>query len=96
MLAIWKLQADGYTLAIREKVSEITEQDWSLSSIYTPLERLSRRGLVTSSLTEPTKKRGGRHRRVYALTPSGRQALLHIRRIEQAMWANITGLVLEG
>lgn len=94
MLAIWKLQEEGYTLAIRKKVSELTEHDWSLSSIYTPLERLQRRGYITSYLTEPTTKRGGRHRRVYELTPSGRQALLHIRRIEEAMWADVTGLAL--
>lgn len=94
MLAIWKLQEDGYTLAIHEKVSEITEQHWSLSSIYTPLERLQRRGFITSHLTEPTARRGGRHKRVYQLTPAGRRALLHIRRIEEAMWANVTGLTL--
>lgn len=94
MLAIWKLQEDGYTLAIREKVSEITEHDWSLSSIYTPLERLERRGLITSHLTDPTARRGGRHKRVYQLTPAGRRDLLHIRRIEEAMWANVTGLAV--
>ena len=94
MLAIWRLQDEGYTLAIRKQVSDLTQYDWSLSSIYTPLDRLSRKGYITSYLTEPTRKRGGRHKRVYQLTPSGRQALIHIRSIEQAMWAGISGLTI--
>ena len=96
LLAVWKLQERAYSLPIREKISDITGQDWSLGSIYTPLERLSRKGLLTSYLTEATAERGGRHKRVYQLTPSGRQALIQIRTIEQAMWSGVTGLALEG
>ena len=96
LLTVWKLQDRAYSLPIREKISEITRQEWSLGSIYTPLERLCRKGLLTSYLTEATSKRGGRHKRVYQLTASGRQALIHIRTIEQAMWSGITGLGLEG
>lgn len=96
MLAAWKLQGDAYSLPIRTQVSAITGRTWSLSSIYTPLDRLTRKGLLASSLTPPLPERGGRPRRVYRLTPKGRQALLHIRTVEQAMWAGVTGLALEG
>jgi len=96
LLAVWKLQDRAYSLPIREKISDITQQNWSLGSIYTPLERLSKRGLLTSYLTEATPERGGRHKRVYQLTDTGRQALIKIRTIEQAMWAGVTGLALEG
>ncbi len=96
MLAIWRLQEEGYTLAIRKQVSQITGQEWSLSSIYTPLDRLTRKGYITSYLSEPTSKRGGRHKRIYEVTISGRQALTHIRRIEEAMWADIQGLLIAG
>jgi DNA-binding PadR family transcriptional regulator len=96
MLATWKLQDDAYSLPIRKQVSEITGYTWSLSSIYTPLDRLTRKGLLTSSLTAPLPERGGRPRRVYRLTPKGRQALLRIRTVEQAMWAGVMGLSLRG
>ncbi len=94
MLAIWKLQEDGYTLSIRKQVSEITGQEWSLSSIYTPLDRLTRKGYISSYLSEPTSKRGGRHKRIYQVTDKGRRALSHIRRIEEAMWAGAHGLLI--
>lgn len=96
LLAVWKLQDQAYSLPIRKKISEITRQEWSLGSIYTPLERLSKRGHLTSYLTEATAERGGRHKRVYQLTDSGKQALIHIRTIEHAMWEGITGLALDG
>ena len=96
LLAVWRLQERAYSLPIREKISEITGQKWSLGSIYTPLERLAKKGLLTSYLTEATAERGGRHKRVYQLTKTGRQALIHIRTIEQAMWSGVTGLALEG
>jgi len=96
MLAIWKLQKNAFTLSIREQVSKSTGYEWSLSSVFTPINRLSKKRLVTSSLTEPQKKRGGRHKRVYELTPDGRQALLHIRTVEESMWSNVHGLALLG
>ena len=95
LLAIWKLQDRAYSLPIREKISEITGYEWSLGSVYTPLERLTRKGLLASYLTEATPERGGRHKRVYQLTPSGRRALIHIRTIEEAMWSGVNDLVLE-
>ena len=93
LLSIWQLQEKAYSLPIREHLSKKTGYEWSLGSIYTPLERLTRKGLISSYLTEATAERGGRHKRVYELTPSGRQALIHIHTIEQAMWAGIKGLV---
>ena len=96
LLAVWKLQDEAYSLPIRKQISEITGHDWSLGSIYTPLERLVKKGLLTSYLTESTPERGGRHKRVYQLTQQGRQALIRIREVEQAMWSGVGRLALEG
>jgi PadR family transcriptional regulator PadR len=96
MLAIWKLQNDAYSLPIREQVSKNTGYEWSLSSVFTPINRLSKKRLVTSILTAPQAQRGGRHKRVYQLTPEGRQALLHIRTVEDTMWSGVQGLAMAG
>lgn len=96
LLAIWKLGDDAYSLPIREQISKITGYEWSLSSIYTPMDRLVKKGLLTSYLTDPSPERGGRHKRIYQLTPKGRRALLHTRDVEQAMWVGVSRLALEG
>jgi len=95
LLAIWKLQDQAYSLSIRKQISSITGREWSLGSIYSPLERLIKTGYVTSFLTEPTLERGGRHKRIYELTDSGRKALINIHTVGQAMWSGVTPLALE-
>jgi len=96
MLAIWKLQEGAYSLPIREQVSENTGYTWSLSAIYTPLNRLSKKGMVKSMITDPIRVRGGRHKRVYELTESGKKALVQIRTVEASMWSGVIGLTAQG
>ena len=92
MLAVWKLQGEAYTLSIRKKLCSDTGYEWSLSSIYTPLNRLAKKRLLSSQITEPISKRGGRHKRVYQLTPEGKKALLAIRTVEESVWSGVFGL----
>ena len=86
LLTVWKLQEDAYTIPIREELVRITGQDWSFGSIYDPLERLERKKLLESYVTEPIKERGGRSKRIYSLTKDGKEALLELRRIQEALW----------
>ena len=44
--------------------------------MYTALDRLERRGLVSSRLGEATPQRGGKRKRYYRLCPAG-AGLLH-------------------
>lgn len=94
LLAVWRLQQDAYTLNIRERISEITSVEWSLGSIFTPLERLTRRRLLTSILSGSTPERGGRKKRIYSLTSDGKKALIRIRRVEKAMWSGLAEILI--
>ena len=93
LLTIWKLQEDAYCVPIREHLNTITKKKWSFGSIYDPLERLERKGLLDSYLTEPTNARGGRSKRIYQLTNQGQKALIDIRKIQEAMWAETQALL---
>jgi PadR family transcriptional regulator len=95
LLAVWRLQEGAYTLNIRGQLSKLTGQEWSLGSVYTPLERLGRRRFLTSRLSDSTPDRGGRKRRIYDLTKSGKEALIRIRTIESTMWAGVHDQLIE-
>ncbi len=95
LLAVWRLQNEAYVLNIRERLSEITDQEWSLGSVYTPLERLGRRRLLSSRLGDSTPDRGGRKKRIYSLTPDGKKALVAIHRVERAMWQGATSILTD-
>ncbi len=90
LLAIWSLGDNAYSLAIQKKISEISEEKWSLGTIYAPLERLEKRGLLTNRMTDPTPERGGRQRRIYTITPEGIDLLMKTRKVEQSMWAIVS------
>ena len=96
LLAVWRLQHEAYSLGIRDMLSEITGYEWSLGSVYTPLERLEKKRLLRSSLSDSTPERGGRKKRIYELTRLGREELQGIRTVEQNMWAGVTGLSPSG
>ena len=61
--------------AVRDDVHDRTGRLLSPGAIYTALDRLSRRGFVSSVLGDPTPERGGKRKRHYSLQPAGRAAL---------------------
>lgn len=92
LLSIWKLQDEAYSIPIRSMVSEITGEEWSLGSIYMPLDRLSKNGLIESYLSDTTPERGGRHKRIYSLTPAGKKALIRIKQVQEDFWKDVTDI----
>ncbi len=95
LLTVWNLQGEASCLPIQRKLEEVTGKSWSLGSIFDPLDRLERKRLLDSRLTEPTKERGGRSKRVYRLTALGRRALQDLRSIQEALWTEALGLESE-
>lgn len=75
LFALVALGDEAYGVAVRELIESETGRAPSPGAIYTGYERLERRGLVQSSLGEPTSVRGGRPKRFYVLTAKGAQAL---------------------
>jgi len=89
LLAVSRLQEKAYSVEIRKDLQEVTGRFWSFGAVYMPLDRLEKRGLLESSLAEPTPERGGRSKRIYAPTKKGQEALEEIRRIQEAAWKGI-------
>ena len=89
LLTIWKLQSDSYGVTIREQVSETTSQYWSIGAIYDVLDRLTRKGLVNTTVSEPMKERGGKSRRFYKISKAGFAALDEVKAIQESMWSDL-------
>lgn len=77
LVALGVLQSgeDAYGVPVWRAISDRTARTVSLAAVYKTLDRLETKGLVRSRLGEPTPERGGRARRVYAVTPSGLAAV---------------------
>ena len=94
LLAIWKLQDNAYAVTIRDQVKRITGKTWSFGATFVTLERLVQKRYLTSFLSEPEQKRGGRSKRMYQLTREGIKALLDIKKLQESMWDDIPRLSL--
>ena len=92
LLTVMKLQEDAYCIPIRGELIEVTGRTWSFGSVYDPLDRLEKKGLLKSYLTEPVKERGGRSKRIYQLTSLGKRSLIEVRGIQDALWDRIPSL----
>ena len=75
MLAVLRLDEDAYGASIGDELRRRADRNPSPGAIFTTLERLEARGLVTSRYGEPTAERGGRRKRFYRLSNEGRRAL---------------------
>ncbi|MFA8342814.1 MAG: PadR family transcriptional regulator [Rhodothermaceae bacterium] len=92
LLAVWKLEAEAYGVKIKEHLMKVTGKDWAFGALFVMLDRLVNKGYLKSHLADPTPERGGRSKRIYNLTESGRKALIEIKTIEQEMWRGIEDL----
>ena len=89
LLSVVRLGVEAYGASIRRDLSELSKRDYSVGGIYTTLQRLEDKKLVTSSMTEPTAVRGGRARRRFHLTRRGELAVAHARERRTAHWTGV-------
>lgn len=92
LLAVARLGDDAYGLAVRRDLAERTGRDYSVGAIYTTLQRLEDKGLLTSHASDPLPVRGGRSRRHFTITGAGARALREAQRNAAAMWAGVGSL----
>ncbi|UCE40270.1 MAG: PadR family transcriptional regulator [Candidatus Aminicenantes bacterium] len=86
LLAALFLKDEAYSVQIRKRLKDVTGKTWSYGALFISLEQLVKKGFLTSSLTGPLPERGGRSKRIYAVTPSGHKALDDIKQMERKMW----------
>jgi len=75
LLATLRLGDEAYAVPIRALIQTEAGVDLSRGTIYVTLERLERKGYVTSWFSDPQAVRGGKARRLFKLKPAGMAAV---------------------
>jgi len=78
LFALLRLGEGAYGVTVRREIEARTGRAVSPGALYTALDRLEKRGFVSSRLGEPTPERGGKRKRMYTLRPSGERALARV------------------
>lgn len=96
LLAVGILFDDAYGLAIVDELEKKTERSVMVSSVHKVLLRLEEKGYLQSRMGGATKIRGGRDKRLYTLTESGKSVLQYSRELRNGMWKEIPKIVWQG
>jgi DNA-binding PadR family transcriptional regulator len=66
-----------------------TKRRVARGAVYMTLDRLEKKGLLSSYLIDPTPERGGRAKRCYRVTKPAMAALRESRRALQRLWEGL-------
>ena len=91
MLAVLRLGDDAYGLRVQGELTKRAGRTASIGAIYTTLDRLEEKALVSSAVGESTPERGGRAKRIFTVTGTGRAALRQSIGATRSMTAGIKG-----
>ena len=95
LLLIVMLKEDAYGFAIRKALKEQANRTVTIGAVHGTVNRLEKKGFVESDMTGATEVRGGRRKRVFSVTASGKKALQRSRDIKVNLWIQIPELAIK-
>ena len=91
LFALLRLGEPAYGVTLRREIEARTGRKVAAGAVYTTMERMERRGYVSSWLGEATSVRGGKRKRYYRLEPAGRAALYRAQAALRRMAEGLAG-----
>jgi PadR family transcriptional regulator, regulatory protein PadR len=95
LLTVIQLGDDAYGVPIARAIEAQRGSEVSVGSVYASLERLEAKGLVASSLGDPTPERGGKAKRFFRITKEGLAQVHETRRVLTGLWQTLPEAELE-
>lgn len=89
LLAIVRLGDAAYAVSIIEEIERRTGRSTTHAAVHIALKRMEKKGLVTSTMGDPTPHRGGRAKRFYRHTPGSLGQLRSQRDALLNMWEGV-------
>jgi DNA-binding PadR family transcriptional regulator len=89
LLAILRLDDNAYGVTVRNEIRECTGRHPAPGAIYNTLDRLEDKGMVTSRLGDSSPQRGGRPKRLFAVTKTGVAAVSRAQRGYQKLMKHV-------
>lgn len=87
---------EAYGLSIANAIEKEMGRSVTLSSVHTALYRMEEKGFVKSSFGAASTKRGGRRKRIFTITNTGKEALMQNRQMRNNLWAKMPDNLFPG
>ncbi len=95
LLTIGVLQDGAYGVAIKLEIEKRTERKPSIGALHSALSRLEDKGFIESHEGGATRSRGGRRKRFYQITATGKQTLLKANQLRNELFNLIPNLSIQ-
>ncbi|MEQ8304617.1 MAG: helix-turn-helix transcriptional regulator [Cyclobacteriaceae bacterium] len=86
LLTIASYGDQAYGVVIKEDIEKRADRRISIGALHSTITRLEEKGYIKSWLGEPTEERGGRRKRFFELTQSGKVGLHQMKSLRDDLW----------
>ncbi|MEQ9466948.1 MAG: PadR family transcriptional regulator [Ekhidna sp.] len=94
MLSVGILYDDAYGLAIQKEIKERCKRSITISTVHSVTSRLEEKGYLSARYDGATPERGGRRKRLFQLTTSGKAAITRMKEMRDEMWKSMPEVAL--
>ena len=95
LLTVGILYDNAYSVAIQHELNRQTDRKGSISSVHAAVYRLEEKGLLDSRMGEMSSERGGKRKRIFTISQSGKEALEKAKELRNRMRAQIPNIALD-
>jgi DNA-binding PadR family transcriptional regulator len=95
LLSVATLSDGAYGVSIMQYINQETERNVNISAVHEVLKRLQRKGYVKSSMGGATQERGGRRKRFFVLTASGKKVLQEVMKLKLHLYKQVPNLIFK-
>jgi PadR family transcriptional regulator, regulatory protein PadR len=90
LLTVLRLGDGAYGATVRAEIERMTDRSPAIGAVHATLERLERKGFVSSWSGKPTSERGGKAKRHFKVEAAGVSALKTAQRTLQRLHAGLS------
>ena len=95
LLTVAVLYENDYAISIKKEIEDKLNRKVSVGAMRTALSRLEKKGYLKSEFGEATAERGGKRKRYFKVTRSGKEALEQVMEARQKLWGAIPSAAFE-
>ena len=90
LLIVGLLYEGAYGVSVLKEIKEQTGREVNISGVHSVMNRLEEKGLLRSEMGGSSNTRGGRRKRMYYLTASGKATLDEVRSVREKLYNQLS------
>ena len=95
LLSVASLVDDAYGVSIMQYIEQEVGRKVNISAVHEVLKRLQRKGYLKSRMGGATQERGGRRKRFFLLTVSGKKTLEEAMKLKLQLYRQVPDFSLK-